>query len=48
MSFYDLSSLDRLEEYVDKRYKDHLKNQGKVDSVSFLYQINLSFCHFYW
>lgn len=29
--FYDLP---RLEEYVDKRYKDHLKNQGKVDSVS--------------
>ncbi|XP_073712376.1 intraflagellar transport protein 172 homolog [Misgurnus anguillicaudatus] len=23
----------RLEEYVDKRYKDHLKNQGKVDSL---------------
>lgn len=23
----------RLEEYVDKRYKEHLKNQGKVDSL---------------
>ncbi|KAG1963505.1 intraflagellar transport protein [Pimephales promelas] len=23
----------RLEEYVDRRYKDHLKNQGKVDSL---------------
>lgn len=47
MSFCDVSSLHRLEEYVDKRYKEHLKNQGKVDSVSSLYQINLSFCHFY-
>lgn len=24
----------RFEDYVDQRYKEHLKNQGKVDSVS--------------
>lgn len=23
----------RYEDYVDQKYKDHLKNQGKVDSV---------------
>ncbi|KTG47170.1 hypothetical protein cypCar_00003174 [Cyprinus carpio] len=27
----------RLEEYVDKRYKEHLKNQGKVDSFSYIF-----------
>lgn len=24
----------RFEDYVDQRYKEHLKNQGKADSVS--------------
>uniref|UniRef100_A0A672S8A0 Intraflagellar transport protein 172 homolog n=1 Tax=Sinocyclocheilus grahami TaxID=75366 RepID=A0A672S8A0_SINGR len=33
LRFCDISSLHRLEEYVDKRYKEHLKNQGKVDSL---------------
>lgn len=30
--------LPRYEEYVDQKYKDHLKNQGKVDSVSAVVQ----------
>uniref|UniRef100_A0AAY4EJK5 Intraflagellar transport 172 n=1 Tax=Denticeps clupeoides TaxID=299321 RepID=A0AAY4EJK5_9TELE len=29
----------RLEDYVDQRYKEHLKNQGKVDSVSTNFKI---------
>lgn len=31
--FTDITLICRYEDYVDQKYKEHLKNQGKVDSV---------------
>lgn len=36
------SHLRRYEAYVDQKYKEHLKNQGKVDSVGTVSKTDIS------